>query len=181
LQAVHDKWNWPAMRSRRPTGPLKPVNPGLTSGLPGVVQGLWASVPRSYRSISLESAPDRSYDVQPADERKGKATEGDRYLGKPIITHRLTFTRYPASTRAAQRQKNVAGMNKYWRRPPRFVPGGPIRFERPAALRQPPAQPRTGGRTATRPIRTEDAGGETSVARLGIGNCLGFSSSPLSA
>ena len=73
----------------------------------------------SYRSTSLESAPDRSYDVQPADERKGKATEGDRYLGKPIITHRLTFTRYPASTRAAPRQKNVAGMNNYWRRPPR--------------------------------------------------------------
>src|SRR5271156_3730228 len=67
--------------------------------------------------MSLESAPDRSYDVPPADERKGKAkAEGDRYLGKPIITHRSTLTRYPAGTRASPRQKNVAGMN-YFRRP----------------------------------------------------------------
>jgi hypothetical protein len=72
--------------------------------------------------MSLESAKDRSYDVPPADERKGKAkAERDRCLGKPIITHRSTLTRYPVGTRAAPRQKNVAGMN-YWRRPAAIRP-----------------------------------------------------------
>jgi hypothetical protein len=67
--------------------------------------------------MSLESAPDRSYDVPPADEREGKAKdEGDRYLGKITITHGSTLTRYPAGTRAAPRQDDVAGMN-YFRRP----------------------------------------------------------------
>src|SRR5882724_575270 len=67
--------------------------------------------------MSLKSAPDRSYDVPPADERKGKTkAESDRHLGNPVITHRSTLTRHPAGTRAAPRQKNVAGMN-YWRRP----------------------------------------------------------------
>src|ERR1700693_3831287 len=48
-----------------------------------------ASVPCSYRSMSLESAPDRSYDVPPADERKGKTrAESDRRLGNLIVTHR---------------------------------------------------------------------------------------------
>jgi hypothetical protein len=72
--------------------------------------------------MSLESAKDRSYDVPPADERKGKAkAERDRCLGKPIITHRSMLTRYPVGTRAAPRQKNVAGMN-YWRRPAAIRP-----------------------------------------------------------
>src|SRR5580700_8444025 len=72
--------------------------------------------------MSLESAKDRSYDVPPADERKGKAkAERDRCLGKPIITHRYMLTRYPVGTRAAPRQKNVAGMN-YWRRPAAIRP-----------------------------------------------------------
>src|SRR5712675_210892 len=67
--------------------------------------------------MSLKSAPDRPYDVPPADERKGKTkAESDRHLGNPIITHQSTLTRHPAGTRAAPRQKNVAGMN-YWRRP----------------------------------------------------------------
>lgn len=67
--------------------------------------------------MSLESAPDRSYDVPPADERKGKAkAEGDRYLGNPIVTHRFTVIRYPADTMAPPRQENVVGMN-YKRRP----------------------------------------------------------------
>jgi hypothetical protein len=67
--------------------------------------------------MSLESAPDRSYDVPPADERKGKAkAEGDRYLGRPIITHRSTLIPHPAGTRAAPRQKNVTGISDF-RRP----------------------------------------------------------------
>ena len=65
----------------------------------------------SLRSTSLESAPDRSHDVPPADERKGKATaDGDHCLGKLIIIHRSTLTRYPAGTMAAPRRKNVAGI-----------------------------------------------------------------------
>jgi hypothetical protein len=81
-----------------------------------------ASVPRSYRSMSLKSAPDRSYDVPPADEREGKAkAEGDRNLGKIIITHGSTLTRDPAGTRAASRQEDVAGMN-YLRRPAAIRP-----------------------------------------------------------
>jgi hypothetical protein len=59
----------------------------------------------------VESAPDRPYDVPPADERKGKAkAEGDRYLGRPKITHPPTLTGHSAGTRATPRQKNVAGM-----------------------------------------------------------------------
>jgi hypothetical protein len=66
--------------------------------------------------MSLESAPDRSYDVPPADERKGKAkAEGDRHLGIPKITHWSTLTRYPADTVAGARQKNVADVKNYWR------------------------------------------------------------------
>ena len=84
--------------------------------------GRRASVPRSYRSMSLESAPDRSYDVPPADERKGKTrAESDRRLGNLIVTHRSTIIRYPAGTMAPPRQKNVAGMN-YWRRPAAIRP-----------------------------------------------------------
>jgi hypothetical protein len=72
--------------------------------------------------MSLESAPDRSYDVPPADEREGEAkAEGDRYLGEIIITHGSTLTRYPAGTRAAPRQEDVAGMN-YFRRPAAIRP-----------------------------------------------------------
>jgi hypothetical protein len=71
-------------------------------------RGAW--VPGIYRSTSLQSAPDRAYDVPPADKRKGEAkAESERYLGKPIITHRYTLTRYPAGTMAPSRQKNVAG------------------------------------------------------------------------
>jgi hypothetical protein len=65
--------------------------------------------------MSLESAPDRSYDVPPADERKGKTKAGgDHCLGTLIITHRSTLIRYRADTMAPPRQKNVASMN-YWR------------------------------------------------------------------
>jgi hypothetical protein len=72
------------------------------------------SVPRSRRSMSLESAPDRSYDVPPADERKGKTkAESDRHLGNPIVTHRSTLIRYPAGTMTPPRQKNAVGV-KYW-------------------------------------------------------------------
>jgi hypothetical protein len=61
--------------------------------------------------MSLESAPDRSYDVPPADECKGKAkADGDHYLGKLIAIHGSTLTRYPAGTMAPPRQKNVAGI-----------------------------------------------------------------------
>jgi hypothetical protein len=67
--------------------------------------------------MSLKSAPDLSYDLPPADERKGKTkAESDRHLCNPIVTHRSTLIRYPAGTMAPPRQKNVVGMN-YWRRP----------------------------------------------------------------
>jgi hypothetical protein len=99
-----------------------------------------ASVPCSYRSMSLESAPDRSYDVPPADERKGKTrAESDRRLGNLIVTHRSTIIRYPAGTMAPPRQKNVAGMKllakagshpTYERRVTRSSPCG--RRDRPA-------------------------------------------------
>ena len=95
-----------------------PEIPGLTSGLPRVMEGLCggASVPRPCRIMSLESAPDRSYDVPPADERKGKTkAESDRHLGNPTVTHRSTMIRYPAGAMTPPGQKNVVGM-KYWRR-----------------------------------------------------------------
>jgi hypothetical protein len=79
-----------------------PEIPGLTSGLPRVMEGLCggASVPRPCRIMSLESAPDRSYDVPPADERKGKTkAESDRHLGNPTVTHRSTMIRYPAGAK----------------------------------------------------------------------------------
>jgi hypothetical protein len=61
--------------------------------------------------MSLESAPNLSYDLPPTDERKGKTkAESDRYLRKLIISHRAKLTRYPAGTMAASRQKNVAGI-----------------------------------------------------------------------
>jgi hypothetical protein len=82
-------------------------------GLTGQARARGLRSPRSCRSVSLESAPDRSYDVPPADERKGKAkAEGERDLGKPIITHRPTLTRCPAGTRADLRQKNVSRKKK---------------------------------------------------------------------
>jgi hypothetical protein len=66
--------------------------------------------------MSLEGAPDRSYDVPPADERKGKTkAESDRHLGNPTVTHRSTMIRYPAGAMTPPGQKNVVGM-KYWRR-----------------------------------------------------------------
>jgi hypothetical protein len=66
--------------------------------------------------MSPKSAPDLSYDLPPADERKGKTkAESDRHLGNLIVTHRSTLIRYPAGTMAPPRQKNVVGMN-YWRR-----------------------------------------------------------------
>jgi hypothetical protein len=74
-------------------------------------KGHGASVPRS-RRMSLKSAPDLSYDLPPADERKGKTkAESDRHLGNPIVTHQSTLIRYPAGTMAPPRQKNVVGMN----------------------------------------------------------------------
>jgi hypothetical protein len=61
--------------------------------------------------MSLESAPNLSYDLPPTDERKGKTkAESDRYLRKLIISHRAKLTRYPAGTMAASRQKNVVGI-----------------------------------------------------------------------
>jgi hypothetical protein len=73
-------------------------------------------------SMSLKSAPDRSYDLPPADERKGQTSaQRDQHLGNLIVTHWSTLIRYPAGTRAAPRQKNVAGMN-YFRRPAAIRP-----------------------------------------------------------
>jgi hypothetical protein len=45
-----------------------------------------ASVPRSARSTSPKRTADLSYDLPPADERKGKTkAESDRDLGNPIV------------------------------------------------------------------------------------------------
>jgi hypothetical protein len=61
--------------------------------------------------MSLKSAPDLSYNVPRADERKGKTkAESDRQLGNLIVTHRSTLIRYPAGTMAPPWQKNVVGM-----------------------------------------------------------------------
>jgi hypothetical protein len=73
-------------------------------------------------SMSLNSTPDRSYDLPPADERKGQTSaQRDQHLGNLRVTHWSTLIRYPAGTRAAPRQKNVAGMN-YFRRPAAIRP-----------------------------------------------------------
>jgi hypothetical protein len=60
---------------------------------------------------SLERTQDISYDLPPADQRKGETgAESDRNLGNPTVTHQSTLIRYPAGTMAPPRQKNVAGM-----------------------------------------------------------------------
>ena len=62
--------------------------------------------------MSLKSAPDLSYDVPPADERKGKTkAESGRNLGNLIVTHWSTIIRYPIGTMAHPRQKDVIDMN----------------------------------------------------------------------
>jgi hypothetical protein len=82
--------------------------------------------PASRRSMSLKRAQDFSYDLPPADERKGETgDESDRHLGNSKVTHRSMLIRYPAGTMAPPRQKNVVGLNSWrwtgWTAPAGFL------------------------------------------------------------
>jgi hypothetical protein len=58
----------------------------------------------------FDATPHLSYDLPPADERKGKTkAESDRPLGRSIISHRGRVACYPAGTMADPRQKNATG------------------------------------------------------------------------
>ena len=114
-QGAHQRLSWTRQRAATtiltlfiPVLFIGPTHPGQSSPAtraPGLRSRAHAA------SMSLKSAPDLSYNVPPADECKGKTkAESDRHLGNLIVTHRSTLIRYPASTMAPPRQKNVVGM-----------------------------------------------------------------------
>src|SRR5580700_6942402 len=98
--------------------------------------------------MSLKSAPDLSYDVPPADERKGKTkAESDRHLGNLIVTHRSTLIRYrPARWRpkAEKRRWHELGgcpagtMVRTDLCQHRLTRSPPMRWRRSVHLRSPP-------------------------------------------
>jgi hypothetical protein len=105
----------------------------------------------SRRSMSLKCAPDLSYDVPPANERKGKTrAESDRHLGNLIVTHRSTLIRYPAGTMALPRQERrwhelgggpAGTMVRTDLCQHRLTRSPPMRWRRSAGTPGPPAQP----------------------------------------